>query len=125
MKEKIILSNNKLHLSYELDKFWIAGLKLTGIEVKEIRNKRLSLQNSFITIKKHEVYLQNIKFAHLQINKIKLLLNKHEIYRMKKIIYIKGYSILCLSIFSNENNILKTKLVSGKGLKKYDKRAIL
>lgn len=130
-KNKInnILCNNNINYNFFIKYYFNAGIVLKGWEIKSIRSKNISLNNSYIFIKNYEIFLkginiQPIHYCNIKFNnskKFKLLLNKNEIYKIYDYIIIKGYTAILVSIFI-KNHLCKVKIGIAKGKKKYDKR---
>ena len=61
MQEKIeIISNNrKAFYSYTIIDKYESGMILLGSEVKSLREKKLNLKDSFVTLKKNRFFLVN------------------------------------------------------------------
>lgn len=126
----LLIKNNRAKYDYAIKKTWLAGIVLTGPEVKSLRNKQASLQGSYVKIIQDEAWLINA-----QINPYpyavqtdydpkktrKLLLTKREIYKLQEYVQAKNYTIVPIS-FKLINNKIKVKIGAGKGKKSYEKR---
>ena len=92
MQGKINIVNKKASFKYFLLKKYIAGLVLSGSEIKSIRLKKVNIGGSFCTFLNNELYANNIFIESYvnsssfekEKNKIKLLLNKNELIKIKK-----------------------------------------
>lgn len=125
-----LVSNRVVFHNYEvLDKFE-AGLALKGTEVKSLREGGGSLQESYIRIKDHELWLIGAYVApykhgnilnHEERRDRKLLMHKREIMRLKAKVAEKGFALLPLSMYLKSGRI-KISVGLGKGRKIYDKR---
>jgi SsrA-binding protein len=135
MKEKIppLVSNKKAYHDFEILETFEAGIVLKGSEIKSLRNHTASLQDSFIIVKKNELWLINsyiapYKFSshyqHKERRDRKLLMHKKEISKLKKISHEKSLSIIPLSFYL-KSGVVKVKVAIAKGKKKGDKRAQL
>jgi len=60
---KIITTNKKAYFDYNIKDTLEAGISLTGDEVKSIRNKQVSISDSFATIHEGQVTLINCYIA--------------------------------------------------------------
>lgn len=138
-KEKILASNRKAKFDYEILETFTAGIELTGYEVKLIRAGKISLAESFVSVK-NEAFLKN---AHISVEEggqsqnffrkkpdgdrdKKLLLHKKEIRKLREAVdKNNGYTVIPLSIFSNEKGLLKISIALAKGKKNYDKKQSL
>ena len=127
----IILTNKKSKFNFIIKKKFEAGILLKGWEVKSIKNKKIKIENSYITIEKKEIFLkealiQPIKSISKQTEVIKsrsrkLLLNKHEINYINEIIKKKKYTAIPLQIYWKKNKI-KIEISIAQGKTKIDKR---
>jgi SsrA-binding protein len=130
MDKKVISTNRKaFHDFLIFDKF-IAGIVLTGTEIKSIRAGQINLKDSFAKIEKGEVFLYNChiskfeqgnRYNHEPERTRKLLLNKKEILKMEGKIKKEGYTIVPLEIFLTRG-YAKLEIGLAKGKKLYDKR---
>ena len=71
MGKKVISTNKKAFHEYHIFDKYIAGMVLTGTEIKSVRKGAVNLKDSFIKIFDGEVFLYNshilyscIKFIH-------------------------------------------------------------
>ena len=60
MKENINIVNRSARFEYEFIDTYTAGIMLTGVEVKFIRNGRLSFVDSFCSIQNGELFMKNV-----------------------------------------------------------------
>ena len=125
MKDKIKIVNRKAKFEYEfLDKYE-AGIVLTGVEVKFIRNGHLSFADSFCLFQDNELYLKNVSISGIGNDNIKrdrkLLLHRKELNKLQKQL-IDGLTIVPYQIYENDRGIFKVEIVLAKGKKLYDKR---
>ena len=123
-------SNRKARYEYFIEDTMEAGLVLTGTEVKSIRQGHLTIQDSFATIEKGEVFLNNLHINPYEQGNIfnvdpkrkrKLLLHKREIRKLLVETTQKGYTLIPLSIYIKDG-LVKVQLATVKGKKLYDKR---
>ena len=130
---KILVNNRKAAFDYTISDEMVAGLVLSGAEVKSLKASQASLKGAYVSIRhspKAEAYLVK---AHITPYKYsggakntdpekdrKLLLNKKEISSL--IGKEKGTTIIPLEIFVGKKGLIKLKIGIGKGKKKYDKR---
>lgn len=128
MKLAINITNRKAKFDYHLEKSEIAGMVLTGSEVKSIRAGKVNMADSFCVIENNEVWIRGLviqskgnAFSHQPNRERKLLLRKTEITKIEKSL-VKGYSLIPIRIFTTERNLVKIEISLGKGKKNYDKR---
>tara|TARA_B100000963_G_scaffold307990_1_gene283291 strand:+ start:2378 stop:2815 length:438 start_codon:yes stop_codon:yes gene_type:complete len=124
---KIILVNKKASFKYILKKKYVAGLVLTGLQIKTIKAKKIVIENSYCNFINNELYVFNIVFGNLYAekkssSKIKLLLNKFELKKIQSETNQIGSTLIPTKIFTNDNGIAKIEISIAKGKKLYDKR---
>jgi len=130
MDKKVISTNRKaFHDFLIFDKF-VAGVVLTGTEIKSIRQGMLNLKDSFAKIEDNEVFLYNMHISpYEQGNRFnqppdrtrKLLLTKKEIMKILGKIKKENYTIVPLELFLSRG-FAKIEIGLAKGKKIYDKR---
>ena len=129
--KKIIARNKKASYNYSLEETFEAGIVLLGSEVKSLREGSVSIQDSYASLKKNEIFLLNLYIAPYNQASIfnhdtkrvrKLLLCRKEIKKIIGKIKLKGYSLIPISIYFNHKNFVKLDIALGKGKKNYDKR---
>ena len=127
MQGKIIIVNKKASFKYILKKKYVAGLVLTGLQIKTIKAKKIVIENSYCNFINNELYVFNIIFGNLYAekkssSKIKLLLNKFELKKIQSETNQVGSTLIPTKIFINDNGIAKIEISIAKGKKIYDKR---
>ncbi|MBT3354734.1 MAG: SsrA-binding protein SmpB [Candidatus Scalindua sp.] len=130
---EIVSTNKKARFNYEIIEKIEAGISLKGTEVKSVRNKNVSIAESYASIKNDEVFLHNLHISpyeqgnrenHDPIRVRKLLLHKQEIKKLVSKIQLKGLSLVPLSIYLKKGKI-KIELAVGRGKRLVDKRESL
>ena len=131
MDNRINIKNRKAYFDYELIEKLVAGMQLTGTEIKSIRQGRASLADSYCLFKENELWVRNMRISaydqgsynnHDPHRDRKLLLNRKELNKLEKQTREKGLTIIALRIFINENGYAKLEIALARGRKKYDKR---
>ena len=126
MQENINIQNKKARFKYLTQKKYVAGLVLTGLQIKSIRSKNVNIDNSYCNFDSNELFLYNVIFENTYVNKknntVKLLLNKNELLKIKKESDNPGITIVPLKIFINLSGFAKIQISIAKGKKNYDKR---
>ncbi len=130
MDKKVVSTNRKaFHDFLIFDKF-IAGIVLTGTEIKSIREGAINLKDSFAKIENNEMFLygmhispykQGNRFNHKPDRVRKLLLNKKEILKIQDKVKKDGVTIVPLELFLTRG-FAKIEIGLAKGKKIYDKR---
>jgi SsrA-binding protein len=127
--------NRRARFDYELGDEIIAGLVLTGPEVRAARDGHIQLKGSFVTIRNNELWLNNASFS-MKLNQKgdpsartidteprKLLASRKQINTLaakKK----SGLTIVPTRLLT-AGKFIKIVIALGKGKKNYDKRETL
>ena len=130
---KVISSNKKAYFDYSIFEKYVAGIVLTGTEIKSVRAGAINLKDSFIKIENFEAWLYNCyispydmgnRYNHEPLRVRKLLLNKKEILKILNKQKQENYTIIPLNAFLSKG-YLKLEIALCKGKKLYDKRETL
>lgn len=130
MNKKIVTTNRKAFHDFTIFDKFIAGIVLTGTEIKSIRKNAINLKDSFCKIEDGEIFLYNChispyeqgnRFNHEAERVRKLLLTKKEILKMLGKIKKDGYTIVPLEVFIT-HGFAKVEIGLAKGKKIHDKR---
>ena len=126
MQENINIQNKKANFKYHVKKKYVAGMVLTGLQIKSIRSKKVNIDYAYCSFDSTELFLHNVNFEnHISNNKnniVKLLLNKRELNKIEKESMAPGSTIIPLNIFLSQNGFAKIQIGISKGKKNYDKR---
>ncbi|MDD2436280.1 MAG: SsrA-binding protein SmpB [Massilibacteroides sp.] len=135
MKEKISnsvqIKNKRATFDYELLDTFIAGIVLTGTEIKSIRLGKASLVDTFCLVEKGELWVKNMYIAeyfygtynnHSTRRDRKLLLTKKEIKKIETAAKNNGFTLIPTRMFINDKGLAKVVVAIAKGKKEYDKR---
>lgn len=130
MNKKIISTNRKAYHEYTIFEKYIAGIVLTGTEIKSIRKGAVNLKDGFAKIEEGEVFLYSVnispyeqgnRYNHEPERVRKLLLNRREILKMLGKIKKENFTIVPLELFLT-NGYAKLEIGLAKGKKLHDKR---
>ncbi|MEC7918782.1 MAG: SsrA-binding protein SmpB [Candidatus Neomarinimicrobiota bacterium] len=130
---EIISNNRKAFHSYTIIDKYEAGMILLGSEVKSLREKKLNLKDSFVSIKDNKVLLIGAHISsyshtgfsgHSPTRNRELLLHKKEMIRLKNIVAQKGLTIVPLKAYF-KSGIAKIEFATAKGKKIYQKKDAL
>ena len=133
MEKKVITTNRKAFHDYTIFEKYVAGIVLTGTEIKSVRKSAINLKDSFCKIEDNEIFLYNChispyeqgnRFNHKAERTRKLLLTKKEILKMHSKIKKDGYTIVPLEVFIVKG-FAKVEIGLAKGKKLYEKRESL
>lgn len=125
------LKNRSAYFEYAIEDKFIAGMVLTGTEIKSIRANRVSFNDSFCYFSKGELYVKSLHIAeyshgtysnHDPLRERKLLLTKKELRKLDNKMKERGYTIVPLRVFISEKGYAKIEIGLGKGKKLHDKR---
>jgi SsrA-binding protein len=132
MQKKINIKNKKARFEYEILDKYIAGIQLTGTEIKSIRESKARITESFCEFNEKgelfainmfiEEYLYGHAFNHNPKSERKLLLNKGELKKLLKQVQNAGLTIVPLRLFLTDKGWAKLEIALAKGKKNYDKR---
>ena len=126
----LLLENRRARFEYFLSDFLIAGIVLTGTEIKSLRRRDASLTGSYVYVRDGEAFLANMHIAPYKEGNIfnvdhlrdrKLLLRKKEIQKLVKSLDEGGYTCVPTKIFLS-HGFAKVEIALAKGKKAYDKR---
>ena len=124
--------NRRARFDYELGEEIVAGLVLTGMEVRAAREGHVQLKGSFVSLRNGELWLNNASFSLLlnvrgeansrsvDTSARKLLVSKKQLSNFteaKK----QGMTIVPTKLLTN-GKFIKVVIALGKGKKNYDKR---
>jgi SsrA-binding protein len=116
------ITNKKVRFEYEIIEKYTCGVVLMGVEVKAIRDGKVSIVDTFCYITDNEMFVKNINITTSDdIRTIKLLLNKKEIRDISKSLD-KGLTIVPYRLFTNDRGLIKVEIIIGRGKKLFDKR---
>lgn len=128
---QVNIKNKKAYFNYEIGDTYVAGLVLTGTEIKSIRDGKASLTDAYCIVERGEVWVKGMHVSeyfygsynnHVARRDRKLLLSKKEIAKIEKQSADPGFTIVPLRIFINDKGFAKLAIGIGKGKKQYDKR---
>lgn len=131
MQKNFNILNRKARFDYEIIDKYVAGIVLTGTEIKSIRLGKASIAESFCEFQELELFVINMyveeyafgnSFNHKSKSERKLLLNKRELKKLHKEVQAKGLTIIPLRLFNNDKGLAKLEIGLCKGKKNYDKR---
>lgn len=128
--KKVIATNRKARHEFFIEETFEAGITLKGTEVKSIRQGKVNIKESYASIDKGEVFINNLHISPYEqgnihnvnpIRKRKLLLHKSQIRKLSDDTVKKGYTLVPLSVYI-VNGLVKVEIAVAKGKKLYDKR---
>lgn len=132
----IYAQNKKAQFDYEWLETYEAGIVLLGAEVKSVRAGKISLKESYVRIKRGEVWLTG---AHIAVPGYvphyarfeekcdrKILMHKKEIEKLGAKIAEKGLTLVVTKIYQPKNTKkIKVEIALARGKKTFDKKQTL
>ena len=125
------IQNKRARFEYTLLDKYVAGLQLSGTEIKSIRNSKANLSDSFCSFKEDELFIVGMHIDEYEFGNYanhqpkrdrKLLLNRQELDKISKKLKDVGLTIVPLRLFINEKGWAKLEIAVAKGKKLHDKR---
>jgi len=127
----IVIRNRRASHDYEFIENLIAGIKLTGTEIKSIRAGKATLTDSFCAFRNGELFLTGMHISeyywgnlnnHDPLGERKLLLTRKELRKWERKVNETGLTIIATKVFINNRGLAKAEIALAKGKKQYDKR---
>ncbi len=126
-----VITNRRASYDYALGDEIVTGVVLSGKDVRAVRDGRVQLKGSFVTIRNNELWLNNASFSLSVTSKgvndmtvdtapRKLLAHRRQIEDLNEKKQ-SGLSIIPLRLLTKGRHI-KLVIATGKGKKLYDKR---
>lgn len=125
------IRNKRARFEYHLEDSFLAGIVLSGTEIKSIRNGKASIIEAYGIFHEGEVWVRNMFineyengtfYNHKPRADRKLLLNKKEINRIEKFLKVKGNTLIPLKLFLSDKGWVKMEIACAVGKKLHDKR---
>ena len=130
-RSTIEIKNRRARFDYEFIEKFVAGIVLSGTEIKSIRAGKASLVDSYCYFVGSELYVRNMNISeywwgsynrHDPGRDRKLLLNKRELRRLQRAVREKGLTIVTVRMFISERGYAKLEIALARGKREYDKR---
>ncbi len=127
----IRIKNKRASHEYFFLEKYIAGIVLTGTEIKSIRSGKASLVDAYCTFEEDELFIVGMHIAeytygtynnHFPKRVRKLLLTARELKKLKNKVKDKGLTIIPTTLFINDRGLAKVEIALAKGKHFYDKR---
>jgi len=135
MQKNINIKNKKARFEYEILDTYIAGIQLTGTEIKSIRDSKARITESFCEFNESgelfviNMFVEEYSFGsfynHRAKSERKLLLTKQELKKLGKQVQNVGLTIIPLKLFITDKGWAKLQIALCKGKKLYDKRQVM
>jgi SsrA-binding protein len=130
----IVIKNKKASHDYEFLEKFIAGIKLTGTEIKSVRSGKATLADAYCHFRNNELYIKGMHISeywwgninnHDPLRERKLLLTARELRKIERKVKETGYTVVVIKVFINERGLAKAEIALARGKKEYDKRETL
>jgi SsrA-binding protein len=129
----LLVENRKARQEYQFLETHVAGIVLSGAEVKSLRKKSASFFGSFVKIVGGELWLLNAQISPYEFadnrdydpkRSRKLLVKKREVTDLSDKVKTKGLTLVPISFEALGRNI-KLRFALAKGKKEFEKRAAI
>jgi SsrA-binding protein len=133
-KGNIVIKNKKASHDYEFLEKFVAGIILSGTEIKSLRLGKATLSDSYCFFNSGELFIKGMHIAeywwgnlnnHDPLRERKLLLTSRELRKIERKIKESGLTIIVIKVFINDRGLAKAEIAISKGKKEYDKRETL
>ena len=130
----IVIKNKKASHDYEFLEKFVAGIILSGTEIKSIRLGKATIADSYCFFNNGELFIKGMHIAeywwgnlnnHDPLRERKLLLTSRELRKIERKIKESGLTIIVIKIFINARGLAKAEIAISRGKKEYDKRETL
>ena len=128
--DTLIAQNKKAYHDYFIDETYEAGIELFGTEVKSMREGKVNLKDSYVSVKTGEAIVLGMHISPYEKGNIfnrdplrnrKLLLHRREINKLIGLTQQEGYTLIPLKTYF-KGSYVKVLLGVCRGKKNYDKR---
>src|SRR5918993_843608 len=125
------IKNRQASYEYELLDKYVAGIVLTGTEIKSIREGKINLQDGYGYFNNGELYVNGVNISpyaqgthynHEATRERKLLLKRSELKKLEGKVEEKGLTLVPLRLFINDRGLAKLEIAIARGNKVFDKR---
>ena len=133
MEEKHVvdIKNKKASFEYFLIDEYVAGLVLTGTEIKSIRDGKANLTDAYCVFVGNELFVRQMHVSEYRFGSYmnhpakrdrKLLLTRRELRKLQARTKEKGYTIVPVLLYVDDRGYAKLKIALARGKKFFDKR---
>lgn len=130
---KLVAENRKAFHDYFIEEKYECGIVLSGTEVKSLRQGKVNLRDSYVTIKEGELWLIGVHISPYEMgNRFnldpmrsrKLLMHKSQIIKLYSTVKQDGLTLVPTKCYFS-NGKIKVEIGLARGKKNYDKRDVL
>lgn len=128
---QINIKNKKAGFEYQFLDTYVAGVVLTGTEIKSIRLNNVSMGDSYCYFMDGELFIKGLHISkyshgtylnHEPMRERKLLLKKKELRKIEDKLDNQGITLIPIRLFVTERGWAKIEIAIAKGKKLHDKR---
>ena len=128
---KVVATNRKARHDYQIIETYEAGIELKGNEVKSLRTKGCTLNDSFARIERGELFLYNAHIPEFEKSSFfkpepkrtrRLLVHKKEIKKLVGFTTQRGLTLIPTKVYFNERGRAKIEIALARGKHTFDKR---
>ena len=129
MESKLVARAKKNFRDYKIIERVVAGMALTGNEIKSLRSHQVSINEAYVLPQHNELYIINMHIATYSHasdlvkvdprRKRKLLLKRREINKLTGTMKAKSYVLIPLQLFINDKGWAKLEIALAQSLRKY------
>lgn len=129
--KQVHIKNRKARFEYHFIDTYVAGLELTGTEIKSVRQSKVSLQEAYCYFSGNELYVKQMHIAqytagthfnHDPVRERRLLLSRKELNKLQDSLKEQGLTVIPSRLFINDRGWAKLEIALAKGKKLFDKR---
>ncbi|MGD0582449.1 MAG: SsrA-binding protein SmpB [Bacteroidales bacterium] len=129
-----VIRNKKASHEFEFIEKFIAGIVLTGTEIKSIREGKATIGDSYCQFSNGELFIKGMHISeywwgninnHEPLRERKLLLTRRELKKLDRKVRETGLTVIPIKIFITERGLAKAEIALSRGKKEYDKRETL
>ncbi|MDY4041246.1 MAG: SsrA-binding protein SmpB [Collinsella sp.] len=130
-ERKLIAKNRSARHEYFIEESFECGIELAGTEVRSLRERASQITDTFALIRDRQCWLIGMHIHPYSNGGVwnrdpdrrrRLLLHRKEIDYLDGKLRTKGYALVPLELYFNEDGRVKLSLGLGRGKKLYDKR---
>ncbi len=131
LTNNVVIKNKKASFEFAFLETYIAGIVLTGTEIKSIRGSKANISEAYCFFEENELFIKNFNISpydlgthynHEPLRVRKLLLKKRELKKLSEKLKDVGLTIIPVKLFFSESGLAKLEIALAKGKKLYDKR---
>jgi SsrA-binding protein len=129
--QQVNITNKKAFFEFEILEKFVAGMVLTGTEIKSIRSGKVNMSDAFCAFTSGALLVRNMHISEYEMGTHynhepkrarNLLLRKKELKKLLTKVKEKGLTIVPLRLFIGNTGYAKLEIGLAKGKKVHDKR---